>query len=272
MKLGDGTPEGKKQQITAIVAIVVILLAIGLLARNFIGGSGGGSTVPTSGPPMAVPPGEELAGGQTSGPPPGAPPGAPPSEAVPPLPTGAAPGAAGQHAAAGDQSPDAAPSEPPMALNKASAPAPAKQPAGGSSPVPAAAMRQMKVFGSVNVSYPAKWKIDAGAANTSAVFTDGNARFAVHPPDPKADSGKKIAQLAMQKITPGAVVVNEGTDKVSGHDAYWYAIKYQGKIARVVGIDGPTRIAVVETVKSGDFGKYRDTFNRLQSGITFAGP
>lgn len=67
-------------------------------------------------------------------------------------------------------------------------------------------MRQIKVFGSVSVSYPAGWKIAAGAGNTSAVFTDGNASFAVHAPDPKADSAKKIAQAAMKALTPGATV------------------------------------------------------------------
>jgi hypothetical protein len=127
----------------------------------------------------------------------------------------------------------------------------------------------MKVFGSVNVTYPANWKISVGLGNAYAVFTDGNAGFAVHAPSPKADSAKKIAQLAMQQITPGAVVVKEGSDKVGPHAAYWYSVKYRGKTARVVGIDGPTRIAVVETVKSGDFAKYRDRFNKMQSEIAF---
>ncbi len=129
----------------------------------------------------------------------------------------------------------------------------------------------MTVFGSVVVSYPADWKIKPGSGNTYAVFTDGNASFAVHPPDSSADSAKAIAVLAMQKLTPGASVIKEGVDRVSGHDAYWFAVRYQGRTARVVGINGPTRVALVQTVKAGDFAAYRATFDKMQSGLSFVG-
>lgn len=250
MKLGSGGGQDKKQTVTAIVAIVVILLAVGLLARNFIGGGGPPAAPPSSGPPQAgftPPPGEEGAAAPAY--PPSSPEtGAPPASAPP----------------ASEPAPAAAPSEQPSTPP----PPPAARPQAAA---PGGAMKQIKVFGTVNVPYPAGWKISAGGGNSYAIITDGNARFNVYPPDPTADSAKKIAQVAMKKITPGATVIKEGTDKVSGHDAYWYAIKYQGRVARVVGIDAPTRIAVVQTVRAGDFGKYRDRFNKMQSGITFTG-
>jgi hypothetical protein len=262
MKLGsgDGNGQDKKQTVIAIVAILVIVIAVAMLAKNFVGG---GSESASSAPPGARPMPPGTVGGPPDVPQPRSGGGLPPGEVEPtPRPaSGAAPAA--------PPTPAPAPAEP---APRATAPPPAAKPEPAKSqPAPAGPTRQIKVFGTVTVSYPASWKISTGGGNSYAVFTDGNARFSVHPPDLKADSARKIAQLAMKQITPGAVVTKEGTDRVGSREAYWFAVKYQGRVARVVGIDAPTRIAVVETVKTGDFGKYRDTFDKLQSGITFAG-
>ena len=75
---------------------------------------------------------------------------------------------------------------------------------------------------------------------------------------------------AVKSLAKGAAVTAQGTDRVAGNDAYWLAVNVGGKTARVVGIDGPTRIALYETVKTGNFAGYRDTFNKMQSGISFS--
>ena len=121
----------------------------------------------------------------------------------------------------------------------------------------------------MSISYPVNWKINTGGGNRSAEFTNGTASFQVHAPDPKATSAKAIAQAALKSLAKGAVVTAQGTDKVAGNDAYWIAVKVGGKTARVVGIDGPTRIALYEVVKTGNFAEYRDSFNKMQSGISF---
>lgn len=255
MKLSLGTGDNKKQTLMAVVAIVAILLAVGLLARNFIGSNPAMEARPAPpGTQFMPPPGEEMMGV-----PPPTPPGA---DSVKP------------EAATAPEAPPAPNAAAPPAPPQAEAPPPAAAPPRPTPAAPAVAapeMKQLKVFGSVNVSYPAGWKIAAGGGNSSAIFTDGNARFAVHAPDPKADTAKKIAEAAMNALTPGAVITAQGTDKVAGNDAHWFAVKHGGKVARVVGIDGPTRVALVQTVKTGDFSKYRETFNSMQSGITFVG-
>lgn len=230
------------------------------MARNFMGG--GEEPPPSGGPPGATtvsPPGEPDLGGLPS-------PSAPPPRSSP---EAGVPGGAPAPGSSSAGSPEPAAGGAPPATSSAPAATPAKAPP--AKPQPKGATLQMKVFATVTVNYPAKWKISAGPGNSYAVFTDGNASFTVYAPDPKADSAKKIAQIAMKQLTAGAVVSAQGTDKVGGYDAHWFAVKFRGKTARVVGIDGPTRIAVVETVKSGDFAKYRQVFNQMQSELSIGG-
>lgn len=278
LSLGSSGAGGdKNQKIIAVVAVVVLLVAVGLLARQFIGGGSPPPPVPSTGPPNpemgSLPPGEApmVPPGAPGGSPATAPPagGGPPGTVGNPATGGLDAGVQGGPGPAGQP----VPTPPPGAAAQAPAQnAPAPPPAASQNTPPTRdGMRQLTVFGSVNVSYPADWKIKPAKGNAYAVFTDGNASFAVHPPDSRADSAKKIALLAMQRLLPGASITSEGADKVSGRDVYWFAVKYQGRTARVVGIDGPTRIALVQTVKAGDFSAYRATFDKMQTSLSFVG-
>ncbi|MCX8053832.1 MAG: hypothetical protein N3B12_08485 [Armatimonadetes bacterium] len=130
-------------------------------------------------------------------------------------------------------------------------------------------MREIKVFGNVSISYPASWKITVGGGNVSAVFTDGNALFEVHPPDPKATTAKSIAEAGLKALASGAQVIAQGSDKIAGYDSYWIAVKTKSGLARVVGVDGPIRVLLFEHVKDGSFSAYRDVFDNMQSTISF---
>ena len=91
----------------------------------------------------------------------------------------------------------------------------------------------------------------------------------MHTPDPKASSAKLIAQVALKTLGAGGVASAQGTDKIAGNDAYWIAIKRGGQTMRIVGVDGPTRIVLLEHANGGQFAAYRNTFNNMQSGIKF---
>ena len=255
MKLGKqnkGAGNALKNQQNPIIIgaiIVVILIAGYMVARNFIGGDSGDYPAPGSGDHMSRPP---LSDGPMPGPPGRSrPPGMEPPEGGPvrPAPTGAL--------------------EPPLPPPTESAP---PKPAASSDAKPVVSkdgMQTCSVFESVTVSYPKNWRIDISGSKTKAVFTDKKAFFEVHAPDPKAKSAKAVADAALKKVGKGAAIVAEAPDKVSGYDAYWYAVSVGGKTMRVVGIDGPTRVAVLAYVKQGSFSDYRETFDKMQSSITF---
>lgn len=267
---GDKSPEQKKNMIVGGVAIVVILVAVFMVGRNFIGG---GQTAPSpspaGGPITMVDPMEQQQAGvrQPSAPgqpgqpapAPGAQPTAPAPAAPPPQPSAPAPAPAAQPSGP----PAAAPASPPPAARPAAAPA---------KPKPVVLdknnMRQIKVFG-VAFSYPAKWKINIGAGNRSAQFTNGPASFYVHAPDPKATSAKTIAQSALKSLAPGAAVTAQGADRVGGSEAYWIAVTSGGKSGRVIGVDGPTRLALYEVVKGGNYASYKTTFDMMRAAIRF---
>ncbi len=276
MKLGiggSGEGQGKKTMLLAVLLIVVIAGAGFFVFRTMMGSSGGDYASP-EGAPMSMPM-------------PGAPPGSappPPDGTLGPGPGGAAPppgSTAGQPGPAGPAAPAPATApasnapaptgQPQPAKPAASAPTPPKPSTRASKPEPKVEMKQMTVFGTVSVSYPASWKITAGSGNNSAVFTDGSACFEVHPPDPKAKDAKTIAASAMKTLAKGAVALSQGMDKISGYDTYWIAAKQGGRTIRVVGVDAPTRVALVEYVKNGQFSAYRDVFNKMQSGMSFRG-
>ncbi len=231
-KTGQGLGQGKQNIILVVVLVVVILGAVFFVYRTMFGGgtSNSGSAPETSAP-------------------------LPEANFGAPVPSG--PGPEGMAPA------PATPAEKPKPAPVQSAAAPA------SSSGNQISMRQIKVFGSVVASYPSAWKIKAGGANISAIFTDGKAFFEVHAPDPKATSAKSIAESALKTLAKGAVVINEGTDKISGYDAYWIAAKLGGRTVRIVGVDGPTRVALYEHVGGGDFSTYRDVFNKMQAEMKF---
>jgi hypothetical protein len=269
MKLGKGGRDsGQGKQSPALIAVlVVVILGAGFFVyKTMFAGSGGAPAPDVSGEAAPMPP------GMPGGPPlPGGPvaPGAP----APPSPDGAvAPSAPPAPVAEAGGPPPA----PPTGGSSAPGPAAAPRPPAAQPPAPSAAkpapkmeMRQLKVFGSVNVSYPSGWKIKPGGANTSAVFTNGTAFFEVHAPDPKATSAQAIAESAMGKLAPGAKATATGTDKIQGYDAYWIAAQLGGRTVRIVGVDGPTRVALFEHVKGGQFSAYRDIFNRMQAELRF---
>ncbi|MGC8862415.1 MAG: hypothetical protein ACP5R5_06510 [Armatimonadota bacterium] len=131
-------------------------------------------------------------------------------------------------------------------------------------------MRQIKVFQTVTISYPASWRISAGGGNLAAIFTDGKGVFEVHPPDVKATNAKEIALSALKSLAPGARVTAQGSGKIAGYETYWIAAKVGGDLARIAGVDGPTRIVLFEHVKGGSFASYRNVFDQMQEAITFS--
>jgi len=231
-KTGQGLGQGK-QNVVLIVVLIVVILGAGFFVYRVM--SGGGTNYSESVPETAIPP---YPGGNLDNPiPPG-----PSSESTAPV--------------------SETPVEKPQPAPKESAPV-------ATSSGSQFGMRQIKVFGTVVASYPATWKIKAGGANTCAIFTDGKAFFEVHAPDPKANSAKAIAESVLKKLAKGAVVINQGTDKISGYDAYWIAAKLNGRTVRIVGVDGPTRVALYEHVTGGEFSAYRDVFNKMQAEMKF---
>lgn len=232
-KTGQGLGQGK-QSIVLVVVLIVVILGAGFFVYRVM--SGGGTNYSES-VPETVPP--SYPGGNLDNPmPPG-----PSSEGTAPV--------------------SETPVEKPQPAPNESTTAPAS---GGSSQ---GGMRQVKVFGTVVASYPATWKIKAGGANTYAIFTDGKAFFEIHAPDPKATSAKAIAESVLKTLAKGAVVINQGTDKISGYDAHWIAAKLNGRTVRIVGVDGPTRVALYEHVTGGEFSAYRDVFNKMQAEMKF---
>lgn len=257
LKIKSDTPEDK-QKLMAIGLIAVIVIAAGVfIYTNFLSGSGsqpadisaqapvaGGQPGPSvSGPPGPIQP---TAPGPTSGTSPQPGPGAAPGAAGAPSPAPSAPNAAPTNPA-----PSAAPAPAP------SAPAPSKPGAPG-------AAKTITVFGSVTVTYPSGWGIGMGSSGPAAVLTDGKARFEIHAPDPKAATAKAIADSALASFAKGGKVTAQGASKIAGYDAYQYSI---GGSTRIVGIDAPTRVVIVE--RAGSMAAYKATFTKMESDLKF---
>jgi|GEM_PF-1132488 len=285
---GDALKGSQGKLVIAIVVVAVLALGYVVYSQFFAGGSDLSSQAPMD-PAMMAPGGP---GGPAPGAPPGPAPGAPPSGPAPGAPpAGTAPAAPGAPpsgpAPSGPSAPAAAPpSSAPAPSAPAASPtpgAPAVQPGGpapkpgalkpGAKPaVPAAkqpAMRSMTVFGHVAVSYPPSWGLDLKSSGDAAVFTDGKAYFGVYAPDPKANNAKAIADAALKRFAKGAKATAQAGEKIAGQDAYWYAVNSPNGTTRIIGIDAPTRIVVVAYVKGGQFAAYRDTFNKMQAGLSF---
>jgi len=130
-------------------------------------------------------------------------------------------------------------------------------------------MRTITVFGTVVVSYPSGWGIDLRSAGSAAVLSDGKGRFEVHAPDPTASNAKAVADSALAAVAKGAKVTGQGALRIAGFEAYQYSANTASGAVRVVGIDSPTRIAVVERVKGGQFGAYKGIFDQMESGLQF---
>lgn len=250
LELKGGLKEN--QNLVAIALIVVIVLAAGWLAySNLFAGSGGGEAVaPPEGGATVAPP----APGATAPPPPG---GSPPTgpSAPPPVASGAAipPPAAGPT--------NAPPQAPPVPQPP---PAASPKPAG-----PRSGSKTITVFGSVTVTYPNGWGIGAGSSGSTAVFTDGKARFEVHAPDPKATDAKSITNAAISTYAKGAPITSQGQGKIGGYDAYYCVVKGPMGATRIVGVDAPTRVALVEYAKGGQFSAYKPAFDNMESQLRF---
>ncbi|MEN6583509.1 MAG: hypothetical protein ABFD54_13755 [Armatimonadota bacterium] len=128
----------------------------------------------------------------------------------------------------------------------------------------------MKVFSSVTINYPEKWKVGIAPGNTAAIFTDGSATLEVHSPNPKATSAQEIAQSAMKSLLAGGSVISSGTGKAGGQDTYWYQVSRGGQRVRVVGVDGPTRIVLIERAPASRFTGYAGVFSQLEEKIMFS--
>jgi len=245
----------KEKQRFVVIGLVVVIVAVAgfFLYNTFAGGSSGDQAAQ-----MAAPDPNAAAGT-------GAPPG---GVGAPPGGVGAPPGGVGAPPA-GDPAAGAAPSAPaaqpaPSATTSAPAAAPS-QPAAPTKPSVPGAPKTITVFGSVTVTYPSGWGVGLGSSN-SAVISDGRAKFEVHAPDPKASDAKTIASKAVTSVTgkaPGSVP--QGALKIAGHDAYYYMVG--GK--RIVGIDAPTRIFLVEYTKGAPFAAYAAAFDKMQSDLKF---
>jgi len=267
-------PLKDKQTLVAIGLIAVIVIAGGwVVYSNFFAGSEGGETTetaPMAPPGMGVapmpnpPPGAEA--GNPAGQPPGTtPPPGPPGVAPPPGtgPAGAAPPPSGALPPGAGSPPGAAP--PTAAAPSAPAAAP---PAPAPAPAPAAKPgqpRTITVFGSVTVTYPSGWGIDLRSAGSAAVFTDGKAVFEIHAPNPKASDAKAIADSALLSFAKGGKATSQGPVRLSGFDAYQYTFGS----TRIIGVDAPTRVAIVERVKSGSMSAYRAAFDKMESEMRF---
>jgi len=257
-KAAGGSGEQKPNIVVMAVLVVVILVAGFMVVRSMMGPGGVSAPADTSGasptPPMS--------------PAPGGPPGAAgqPAPAVP-----GQPGAQPPPPAPSPTGPAAPPAAPPVQRPTTVAESPATKPAPSRGTAAQPGMRQIKVFDTVSISYPASWKITAGGGNICAVFTDGKALFEVHPPDPKATSAKAIAESALKTLARGATVAARGSDKMRGYDTYWIAVTIGGATARIVGVDGPTRVVLFEHVNGAPFSAYRGIFNKMQAGIAFGG-
>ena len=251
MKLGNGGDDAKGKQTLIMIAAIAVIVIIGgyFVYSNFIAGSKeshSGDAAMSGSPDVPPAPGSM----PTVAPPaPGAQPASPTTSAPAAAPT---PGAA----APSPRTPAPAPASPAPA--RAVAPTPAVK----------GEMSTLKVFGSVNVSYPKGWKIDIKSASKAAVFSDRKAGFEVRPPSANATTGKAIADAALKTVGKTKIIAQSAA-KISNFDAYWYAVNSSNGTMRIVGIDSPTRIAVVAYVKSGSFAAYRATFDKMQSGITF---
>lgn len=144
----------------------------------------------------------------------------------------------------------------------APAPAPSAQPGQSSK-------KTLTVFGSVVVTYPDKWGIDLRSASTSAILTDGKAKFEIHAPNPTATDAKSIADSALVSFANDGKVSSQGPTRVAGHDAYQYTAAISAGVIRIVGVDSPVRIVLVQRVKGAAFATYKDTFDKMESELSF---
>lgn len=126
-------------------------------------------------------------------------------------------------------------------------------------------MKTVTVFATVTVSYPSEWGIDAGSSGSAAVLTDRKARFEIHAPDPKANNAKEIADSALRGLGKSAKVSAQGPLKVSNYDAYQYTLGS----SRLIGVDSPTRILIIERVSGGQMAAYKPAFDKIESGLQF---
>ncbi|MGI6296588.1 MAG: hypothetical protein ACOX3G_10920 [Armatimonadota bacterium] len=167
-----------------------------------------------------------------------------------------------------DQMPpaDVSSEAPPPPAPAAPAPTAPTQPAAQSS---AGGAKSITVFGGVVITYPEKWGIDLRSSGSSAVITDGNGRFEVHPPNPSATTAREIADAALETFANNGKVTSQGDATIAGHSAYKYSVSIGGSAMKIVGVDAPIRIVILERAKSGSLGAYSAAFDKLENGLQF---
>ena len=101
------------------------------------------------------------------------------------------------------------------------------------------------------------------------MLTNGKGRFEIHAPNPKADNAKAIADSTLASVAKGGKVTGQGALRIAGFDAYQYSVNTSAGPIRIVGIDSPTRIAIVERAKGGALGAYKAAFDKMESGLQF---
>lgn len=163
---------------------------------------------------------------------------------------------------------------PPTGVPPEAAPPPAPAPAPASPNPPTAQSsagesKSITVFGGVLISYPDKWGIDLRSSGSSAVITDGNGRFEIHPPNPSATTAREIADAALETFANNGKVASREDATIAGHSAYKYTVSVGGSAMKIVGVDAPIRIVILERTKSGSLGSYAAAFDRLENNLQF---
>lgn len=230
VEMRDDVRERQNLIIIGLVAIIVLFVVAWLMYNSYVART---QEVATNPPVAGYGPGSQI----------------PPAGVSPVSPsTPAAPGAGPQ------QSP---PPPPP------SAPAPPAAPAARPEPP-----KSTTVLGSVVVTYPGTWTLNTGAGG-SALLTDGKANFEIIPADPSATSAKSAADLALADRAPNGDIKAQGARSLSGHDAYAYLVGNSAGTLRIVGVDAPTRIVIVESAKGAQFADHKAAFDKIESGLRF---
>ena len=229
VEMRDDVRERQNLIIIGLVAVIVIFVVSWLLYSSYVART---QEVATNPPVTGYVPGSQV-----------------PTPGVQPTPsTPASPGAG----------PQSAPPSPPQ-----SAPAPPAVPAPKPEPPKSAT-----VLGSVVVTYPGTWALNTGAGG-SAILTDGKATLEIAPADPSATDAKSAADLALADRAAKGDIKAQGARSLSGHDAYAYLVGTSAGTMRIVGVDAPTRIVIVESAKGSQFADHKATFDKIESGLRF---
>jgi hypothetical protein len=104
----------------------------------------------------------------------------------------------------------------------------------------------------------------------SAILTDGRATVEVLAAGSDAKDAKSAADAVLADRAPNADIKAQGERKVGGHDAYAYMLSTSSGPMRIVGIDAPTRIVIIESASSDQqFASHKAAFDRIESNLRY---